>query len=93
MKIGNGIYFVFLNGKHILTKKVKDNEGKNYFPSGIPIPLTEFTIEEKENKIMFIYKHLPFYDILEPISKAAFKGKIFSYGKEWFDFILIKYEG
>jgi len=93
MKIQNGTYFLFFNGKHLLTKKIKDGKGENYFPFNeeIPILSSEFTIEERKNEILLIYKHLPFCESLKPISKSTFKGKIFAYGREWFEFLLIEY--
>jgi len=94
MEIKDGIYFVFLNGRHILTKKIQNGKGKTYLPYNleVPIPHAEFSIEGRATEIVFTYGCLPFNVFLKPISRVSFKGKAFLYGNEWFDLLLIKYE-
>ncbi len=85
-----GLFAVYIGEQHVLTKEICGKEGKNYFPNKVLVPFGNFIVREENEKIVFEYKFLPFYDILYPMkgSKEVYKGEMYVYEKKWFDFAL-----
>ena len=85
-----GLFAVYIGEQHVLTKEICGKEGKNYFPNKVLVPFGNFIVREENEKIVFEYKFLPFYDILCQMkgSKEVYRGEMYVYEKKWFDFAL-----